>query len=203
MPTDTEKEEISESLLLRIDDIYPLYAITNNKKYAKRFERERDMNQFLKVITDDVDKTEWEEYGNKNRNSVLEIAKLITRCIDKNGKESPVKSMYVEVLITFWEKSTVSDDMNYTCDDDYFWRKQESPYLYKNKYVEAFRKLQYIKYYNLYNIPLTAISGDDEDNMSINTKFMSYEGDDDYDAPSCTIDELSQFISKYGSTFKK
>lgn len=179
-----------------------MYASTNNKKYAKRFEQERDMNQFVKAVTDNVDTLEWEEYGNKNRNSILEITKLTTKLVEKNGKESPVDSMEVEVLVTFWEKSTVINDIQFDGNDEYFWEEQRTPYIYRNKYIESLRKLQFVKQYVLYNIPL-ALSNDSKNAIDIDSKFMIYEGDDDYDGPRYTIDELSQLISKYGSSFKK
>jgi hypothetical protein len=73
-----------------IEDKYVLYAITNNKKLAKRFKKERNMNKFIIKVHEDITKEEYSEICNSsnNRSAVLELHDLLTVLDDNHTKEN-------------------------------------------------------------------------------------------------------------------
>lgn len=82
-------------------DFY-VYAVTDNKKYANRFKKERDMSKFLPISIDCDNEKERDNYNG----SVLEL----TAYESGGGK-------YVEVLSTSVEYDIVSD-AGYTIFED-------------------------------------------------------------------------------------
>lgn len=180
-------ENISGNVPLSIK--YPVYALTNNKKYAKRFKKERNMNAFIVTTSDDVEPEEYAEYANNNRDAVLEISTIITREI-LNGIESHTEFKEVDVLITSWEKSFIVEQQVYLLDDDGYWYDTPSPYLFKSKYKCALKDFEYHTFHNLYNSDM------------IISKWAEEEGDDDFASPALILDELSYLIFNFGETFK-
>lgn len=69
-----------------LENKYPLYAITNKKKYMKMFKASRDMENRYIVKCDDVDYDEGTQYMQNNRGSILDFYKLRTY-MNKDIKE--------------------------------------------------------------------------------------------------------------------
>lgn len=63
---------------LTIKDKYPLYAITNKKKYAKAFKKGRNMNRYICKCTNTT-KEEGMEFLNKYRGCVLDYYHIVTK----------------------------------------------------------------------------------------------------------------------------
>ena len=164
---------------------YDLYAITNNKKYAKRFKEERNMDMFIERCTDE-DKSDYIKFINDNRHCALIIKELMTRDVYKNGYIGTKK---VEVLLTIYEHENC-DTENIVIDtmEDGMWNSAIPYRVYKKKLLNSLRLLDYVSNYKLYSL--------DFNNMVIDPE------DDDYSAPDIYIDELGLFIRYFGRTFK-
>lgn len=88
-----------------IQQKYPLYAITGDKRIAKLFRKTRNMDLFLEKI-DDLEKEVVDDLLVSKRSRILEKLELETR-INKNTKEESVK--YVTVLMTESEFDLISE----------------------------------------------------------------------------------------------
>ena len=173
---------------------YPLYAITNSKKLAKEFIKDRDMKKFIKIVSTDVDKEEYSEFANKNLNSVLIEYKIITKA-HLNGKESHCQHVSTTIVITTWERLFIEDQNVPEFDDDSWWTFiAPSPYIFHSQYLNSLRNLQYLKMHNLYNIL-------DTSTKNIYAKWADEECDDYYNGPSFTMDELAFFVHNFSDTF--
>lgn len=83
---------------------YPLYAITPEKKMAKRFRKSRDMNKFIEKV-DDIDDDIVDSYILSKRERLLDLLTLETFVLDKT-KSDP---RYVNVVMTDSEFNLVSE----------------------------------------------------------------------------------------------
>ena len=162
---------------------YDLYAVTNNKKYAKKFMSERNMNLFI-VKSSKVTKEEFLKFANDNRGALLDYYELVTKSIDNNHKYTHTK---VKVLATEYEWQSCDSDTvlnDILIDND--WSGAISYKVYKDKIIKSLRVLEYVSSYKLYNYTSTLID----------------PVDDDYSAPDMWVDELGTFLRIFGSTFK-
>ena len=194
----TDANDVPEYANLSEDDVitykYPLYAITNSKKLAKEFMKDRDMKKFIKVVSKDFDKEEYAEFANSNLNSVLIDYKIITKA-HVNGKESHCQYVKTNIVITTWERLFIEDQNVPEFDDESWWTFiAPSPYIFKDPYIDALRKTQYLKMHNLYNILDTSTE-------NIYSKWADEECDDYYCGPSFTMDELAFFVRNFSDTF--
>ena len=93
MSKEQYKQQISSGLTT--EDIYPIYALTTNKKFKKQFMEERDMSKFL-LVTHEDDKEIVTMFLNARRSSLLDIYEY--RYCKSNGEETkiPILSTYSE-----------------------------------------------------------------------------------------------------------
>ena len=73
---DREIEHIIETHAVSMQDLYPLFAITNIKKYAKSFESIWDMSKFIRK-TSHMTKEEYSHYANRHRSKVIEMYEMM------------------------------------------------------------------------------------------------------------------------------
>lgn len=166
---------------------YDLYAITNDKSLAKQFEKERNMDKFIKRCTNE-DRETYADVANDNRASVLNVRSFVTRTVLPNGT---IQHTDADILCTDYEYQTIKDGAetaSYVTTEDYWWHASKHSYMaFKNKIINALRLLEYVAHYKLYNLSFdVAIDPDD----------------DDYSAPDLWIDEVGVFISTFKDTFK-
>lgn len=164
-------------------DTYPLYAITNKKKLAKRFMEERDMSKFIVNADHSFEELEqYSTYANRHRSCVLEEYNL-SSTDRKTGKVSKVN-----LVITYNERQQIEEPDTFFFSEE-FWNDIFTPTkIFKDKYLEALRNFTLLQ--KLYAPDLSLYYG------------LSSE-DDDYDAPDgFSYDEISLFVNLYGDTLK-
>lgn len=193
---------------------YELYAVTKNKKLAKRFKSERDMNQFFTRDTH-MDEDEYAEYINTRLGNVLGIYKLDTNGVDASGN---ICTKQVEVLATDYEHdvSTNTDVLGTFLTDEFFKGVPKVTVfneaiqdalltlefkcmlkLYKQMYVGGFGDPPlYFDERNLFQFP------EEREPVTFDTEF-DYEDLYDYDTPDILSDQLGIFVANFYRTFKK
>lgn len=182
-------------------DRFPLYAITNNKKYAEEFMRMRNMDLF-RVMKSKVTKEEWESYIKEYRLARLQPISLVTRSLEEEYDERYPRTVFknVKIIGTFEEETTIESQI----DDGYIESIFENvmmsftmpnPYIFTEECLNTLRNVGYVSMYKIF-----VGRGD--------PTFHIREVDDDY---SCSlvgndqdfaIDEVSLFIYNFGYTFK-
>ena len=164
---------------------YELYAITNNKVYAKKFMEERDMNKFIHKTSKEP-KEAYIEFANNNLSLVLGMHKYATKTINEKKE---FNTTIIEVLSTEYEHQCCdSDTVMIDILDQGEWNYAPPYNIYKKKILKALYKLEYVSSYKVYRL--------DFDNSFIDPK------DDDYSAPNIWIDEFGLFVRTFGGTFK-
>ena len=171
----------------RIEERYQLYAMTNNKEYAKRFKNDRNMKKFIYKVDKHITKEEYAELSNYDRGTILELVKVRTIF---NNNHTAENSTHEEILMTFYESQMLSDMESYFESEEY-WRDQPYPLIFKKKYVKALDALQYVKMYKLINMEYTP--------HKYMNKLSEY-CEDDYSGPSFTFDEAAKFITIISDT---
>jgi hypothetical protein len=180
----------------------PIYAITDKKEYANRFESERNMKHFIKVVKKNLDKDEAKEFVNvHSRTRLEEMSYGMYQKVEENVY-GPVK--YVDILSTnaeYVEVSTMANDGLFSVieSSDFY---LPYPYNYKNKYIDALEKLEmlkcwkYLEYGGMFgnSLAIRKVNGK-------STDLIPDDYDDGYDYPDVVIDELAVFISLYGDQF--
>ena len=162
---------------------YELYAVTNNKKYAKKFMSERNMKLF-QVKCSDIPKEEFLKFGNENRGCLLDYKEFITKKINSKNEYTHTT---VKVLTTEYEWQSCDSDIvlnDILIDTD--WTAAVPYKIYKDKIIKSLRVLEYVSSYKLYSYDSSLIDPED----------------DDYSAPDMWVDELGTFLRIYGETFK-
>lgn len=162
---------------------YDLYALTNKKEYAKKFESERDMDLFVKRVSKEDSET-FTKLGNDNRACLLELHNFMTKTIYENGL---IGIKDVDILCTNYEWQTCKDEAEVYSDFSHeeYWYTFPSPAIFKKKYQESLRILEYISNYKFF-VGSTKLGIDDNG----------------YEAPDISIDELEGFIVLFGKLFK-
>lgn len=92
---------VNDEFKLESKDEVWLYAITDNKKRAKAFEKFRDMDKFISVVTEMDPKKYCEFMELTDGICELRVERFLPR-----GKLSP---LYEDVVITTFEKSYIED----------------------------------------------------------------------------------------------
>lgn len=173
---------------LDIEDLYPLYAITDKKEYAKRFMEERDMDKFI-MRKSKMEKEEYVTYANMNNGCILNIYNYMhfpNKYVD--GPED------VPILSTWFEKDIVQShlddqlsEINEDMDYDFF------PFILSKKYIKALEKLEFISFWKIYGnkSKWDGLYTEEEENELL-----------DYSYPSVTYDELAMFIHINSSVMK-
>lgn len=169
-----------------IEERYVLYALTNSKKLAKRFQDERNMDKFIIRVHEDIDKSEYAEMCNEDRGAVLELRTLST-VLDNNHTRSNIEQ--VEILMTYYERQLIEEPMT-LFDDESIWNTMPYPRIFKSKYRKMLDAFQYTTYYKIMNmgsIPFPLME-------KLTGK------DDDYAGPAIEYDEVALFIDQIRST---
>lgn len=177
---------------LSIEEKYPLYAFTVNKKDAQKFMEARDMNKFIKRVSD-IDKDEYKDFTNTNRGKLLEVFEYTH--FKGYTADACVASFEKVPILTTWEEmeftSASSDDG--ISDMTEYVNYNFMPFIFKDKYVKALNNLQYISHWKSFGctekFQQLLREGEMEDYM-------------DYVSPSIRIDEFSIYIILFGDTYR-
>lgn len=187
IPDKKRKGELEQYNEYNLEDVYPLYAITNDKTLAEKFMSQRNMDRFLLFKTK-MKRKDYAIYANRRRNTVLKEASLIT-AINKGTKKE--KTINVKVVMTEDEDMMITDDPYIPCiqNDDGFWSCIGSiicnTSIFKKKYKKALEYIFWKDHYKLYvQYFIQNLDIDDEA--------------DDYSVPSYYIDELGLFVDTFG-----
>ena len=169
------------------DDHWTLYAITNEKKYAKQFKEERDMNKFkIKKMEDDHES--WKELAREAGDAVLGIHYLQTRTKTVNSTYSTEE---VPVLCTMYESQAADADFaELDAMTEGFWVSAPKTPIFKKNILKALCVLEYHKMEQMF-APYSPDFFDDPEN------------DPDYAPPSVEIDEVGILINTFFHLFKK
>lgn len=174
-----KKAPPDEDIVYSVTDQYPLYGFTVEKKIAKRFEEERNMDKFISKVTT-VDKEEYVNFANANRMRLMKLRKLNT-----NEKES--KTGVASIVMTDMESQSCETDAMYIAlySED-FWISGSfyPPEVYKNKIQKA---LDFIDYCILYKMNRGTTV---EERMDAASSYSMQR-----------IDEYNYFIDQYIDTF--
>lgn len=164
---------------------YDLYATTGNKKHAKKFMKERNMDKFI-VRCSDEDREDFIKFVNDNRSILLDYHTYDTRTLDEKNK---YRAIEVEILSTDYESQCCDSDVVMTdilSDGD--WEIAPPYNIFKNKIIDSLRTLEYVNSYKIYR-------------MNYNDTVIDPD-DDDYEAPNLWVDEFGIFLRTFGYTFK-
>lgn len=159
--------EIPETVTLQ--DMYQLYALTNQKELADEFREMHDMSKFIEKTEKDIDEDEYRLYANKNRSRVLSKTKFTTQ-----GESGPT-SIYLTV--TDLEENIVTEHYIKSFSDEMFWYNIPiNPNYFGRKYINALMFIYFIDYYDLINMNIER---------------------EDIPSPDPWVDELSVYISLF------
>lgn len=185
----------------KIDDIYPLYALTNNKQFMKMFIKQRDMSKFI-LITKDVDKEMGIAFMNTHHSPVLQ--NNLYDYYPKIGRNIS-KSKKIPIISTFEEEAYVKtscEEMCFLIQELPFKNENEHrhrmelrdfpvPYILKREFIEALETLEYINFFKL-NIGPTATEQNED----------SFGWNDFPSIPDIIFDEFRIFVYEFGEYFK-
>ena len=185
-----EAREVSRDLLA-LSDMYPLYALTDDKKLAKQFRAMRDMSKFFECVSK-MTKEEYAEFANKNRDKVLE--KIEYEHFKKRHPDGTVEMEPVIIISTRYEYEIMDSAKESTlCPDETGMEYFQHPELFKDEYLDALNKLEYLKCWAVF------ARADQLENIH---PVLDDLGVDDYAAPSFLYDEFEIFFKVFGDTFK-
>lgn len=178
----TEEEATKRNVRSDIRSRYPLAAVTTDKKIAREFEFERNMDLYFrfsdKIDSDDEDEQEEiKKFLNRNRGAVLECWELNS---SKNNHKKNQKLFSVHLHVTLNEKQEVQESSSFM-NDPAFWRRLPDISVFLKKYKKALNVMEYDNQHKLFN-------SDD---------YMAYSSLD-YTPPNYELDELSVFIKLFG-----
>lgn len=124
-------------------DIRPLYAVTVDKKMAKKFEETRDMKQFVKVVQD-IEKDDVKDYYSKHRSKVLDDYEYVYY---PGIRENRQEYKTIKIVSTYSEHNTTVTSM----DDQFSGLPVNinfvSPFILKDKYLNALIDLNYDSFF--------------------------------------------------------
>lgn len=176
---DSHSKEYYEKYRL---DQYPIYALTNDKKLAEKFIKQRNMDRFI-CCKSKMDKEEYSILANRYRSTVLKEEELFT-VVDKYTKEA--EKMDIKVVMTYDEYISVCDDPVIPCfmNDVAFWALPGTVAAHISIFKKKFQKaLDYVFW---------------RDNYKLMAQYGIINLDDDYSAPDYYVDELELFVDTYG-----
>lgn len=171
------------------DDIYTMYAYTDDKTMLNEFKSQRDMKKF-KIKKEDISKEEYKIFDRNNKKMKLTYANIYTS--DKlYGKRRSVK-----VLCTWREEEYIFKNSERLWEE--YSRYLFDVRLFKSKYLIALEKLLFVKFYMFY-----------KNNQNRDYFYEPYYNNfgpvedlilDDLKS-SYSYDELSLFLKFFGNTF--
>ena len=167
---------------------YDLYAITDKRRYAERFENERNMNMFIKGEVSDLDDSDGLDFLNANQQLVLDVFSYETKAVKELNKQYTIDT--VALLTTYSEYFNCKSEQ---CEEFMFTETMfiGVPHykIFNNKLIKDLKRIEYV---NLFKVLVS-------NPIFINS--MSSE-DIDYAAPDICADEFGVFLRCYGSLFK-
>lgn len=185
--TKRDYEELKSEGLTNAD-IRSLYAVTTNKKYAKIFREQRDMNQFIEIVKDDVDKEDALAFMQLHRGAVLkehDYSHFVRRKLYKKLNRS-VKILSTEQEFNLVDIVTADGIF---CEDLIKSEKMMNPYILKEEYRKCLDVLGYITVYAMTRVD----SGD----------FVPLDFEEpSLDVPGYMVDEFKVFINRFSEFFK-
>lgn len=198
----------------KLSEKYPLYAVTNDRKKAKEFMKDRNMKLFL-IKDSDVEKEEWMEYCGRHRGCVLQYSTFTTKNPNpgKGAVDLEAFCKEVTILVTFNEKNDTEDYINGEfggiLSPPSFTTYPISSWLPPAAYTSVFRFVLTILQYNI-SFKFGIVGDGGYDVGDVNRRPLLFE-EDDYSAFSgkyCgtrefVFDELTVFIWYFGYLFKK
>lgn len=183
---------------INIEDRYPLYAFTDDKKMCNKFMKERNMDLFI-YIKSEATKELYVNFANKYSGSKLDEYEYYykdPRYISKKEKRSADEWLVAKIVSTWTERAMISDITEIGLSEgeggmDY----RGNPFILKKKYFNALRKLQYVDLWKVYtNMKEDAI-------YTVNRLGLDEETELDYSTPDISYDELELFLFQYGWMF--
>lgn len=192
-------EQREESKDLAIEDRYPLYAFTTNKKYRDLWRKMRKKECFIEKESK-VTEEEYVRFANKHNGALLEMHKYQKFDGYDEFEREPHFST-VEVLSTWSEKENVEASLEQFSDGSSGRRMQtypNPPMMFADEYFKALYDLQYVTLWRLYNDG--AQFGAIDDFLEEMLEKMGVEID--YAAPEYDYDSLNAFISLYSYCLK-
>lgn len=170
-------------------DMNALYAITNKKRYAKRFMRERNMNKFI-LMKKDIDSDLYTELSNARRAIVLQLYEYIYY---PGIKENKPLSKTTTLLTTQMERLMVESQTDQSLLGFSETIDFRDPYCFKEEYLNELRALEYDTFYKMFIANALSFQG--------NEKYIPV--DEDYlSPPDVLLDELQVFILNFSKYFK-
>lgn len=185
IPDKKKKDVLEQYNEYNLEDVYPLYAITNDKTLVEKFMSQRNMDRFLLFKTK-MKRKDYAIFANRRRNTVLKEASLMTS-INKGTKKEEI--INVKVVMTEDEDMMITDDPYIPCiqNDDEFWTHTGSiicnTSIFKKKYKKVLEYIFWKDFYKLY--------------MQYGIQNLDID-DDDYSVPCYYIDELGLFVDTFG-----
>lgn len=178
--------DIEDEYTMR-DEHKILYAMTENKKYKKQFEKERDMDAF-KLKVEHIDEDDFYELRQEEQSKFLDEYELDGQ--DKDGNKYTMK-----LCCTEYEYISITDEC-----DDFLMSMMGQPVVSISVFNdEVYKALTALKYTDYYHIRGTF--------QEYDTKYASNHEDftipDDYDFDLPQTDLVSMFVAMFGSTLKK
>ena len=153
-----------------------LYAYTDNKKYAKEFEKFRDMDKFIK-LTREISSDIVNELAKEHQEKYLKKSK-----IDIYDKKT-MKWFKSHLILTMEEELTINNTAIQILYDTLYRYCWDNPYVFNKKIIKALDTLEYTKIYNQIN--------QDSENSDIDQEIK------------IKPDQLGIFIHCYGKTIRR
>ena len=187
---------------------YRLYAITNNKKFAREFMNSRKMDRFIVKQTDEL-KDDYADAANENLGAVLNYYNLTTFYINPEDKNQTTGKKEVSVLMTLYEYQSVNaDETVYEVLTLEWWINMPEYPLFNDRICDALRILEYVSAQRFFlqddddfYFLLMYLSKNQVIDMDYEQQFATYD-DGDYAVPDLSIDELGVFIKTYADILK-
>lgn len=133
---------------------YPLYAVTSDKELAKRFEKSRKKDYFIKKVSK-VDKDDGIAYLNSHMKSKLDWFTLRTVMFSEK-----IDHVAMDLLMTEFEYDMIQayhDNLSPVLDHKYV-----NPYIFNSQIVTALTNIEYLSAFLISDIN-AAFDGDFED----------------------------------------
>ena len=166
-------------------DIRKLYAVTSKKRLAKEFKKQRDMNQFIEIVTDDLDEEEAHDFMRRHRGAVLEY-RTYMHYIEREIYEQ--HSIPFKILSTEQEKNLVDVTVEVGMFNERLFFPDANPFILKKEYRVALINLGYVAAYRY---------------MNSDKKIHYYDPEEpDFDLPMFDVDEFEAFITLFKESFR-
>lgn len=174
------------------DDLnLPLYAFTNNKKFAEEFQLQRDMSKFI-YKKEILDKKDFLKFSDAHRDALLHDGQFYTQ-----SKKNYGEFTHVHVLCTMGEEFMITKMEDRLGDE--FTKYLFDASVFSDEIVKALKSLLYFEFYGFY-VLYNSHYGD-----SYYRPYFSGISDDDGDIippGQYKLDELALFLHFFHSTFR-